>query len=184
MWGKKVKASHKLWNKNTSQDYVTKTWCKNTSQYVMYFYLTRLVWVIFTSQLMQVWCIFTSRLVRFFTSRIEWGIFYFMICMRYFYLTTCVRYFDPTIYVCGKNMMKLKYLTSWEASLGAVPKWTSRQKRNGIIQHDRICWISSNECGSMNHNFSWINYYFRLKIFKKIDYLWINFWKFKTLTTF
>eukprot|EP00493_Phyllostaurus_siculus_P028117 UN28465 len=39
--------------------------------------------------------------------------FYLMTCMRYFYLTTCVRYFDPTIYVsCGKNMMRLKYLTS------------------------------------------------------------------------
>ena len=127
LWGKKVKASHKSWNKNTSQDYVTKTWCKNTSQYVMYFYLTRLVWGIFTSQLMQVRCIFTSRLVwGIFTSRFEWviftsrlvwdfllhdsceifsfhesskGMFYLMTCMRYFYLTTCLRYFVPTIYV-------------------------------------------------------------------------------------
>ena len=146
MWGKKVKASHKSWNKNTSQDYVTKTWCKNTSQYVMYFYLTRLVWGIFASRLMR--CIFTSRLVRcIFTSRLVWGIFtshdssevflphalseifYFTNWVRYvlphdlheIFLPHDFLYFDPTIYVpCGKNMMRLQYLTSWDSQLSVA----------------------------------------------------------------
>ena len=86
---------------------------------VRYFHLT--LWVGY---------FYLTTCVTFFTSRIEWGMFYLMTCMRYFYLTTCVRYFDPTVYVpCGKNMMRLKYLKSWKASLGTVAKGTSRQKR-------------------------------------------------------
>ena len=153
MWGKKVKASHKLWNKNTSQDYVTKTWCKNTSQYVMYFYLTRLVWVIFTSQLMQVWCIFTSRLVwGIFTSHDSSEVFLphalsgvFLpheLCeiillheLSEVYFTSWLAWdiFTSRLVwdILSPRFMcrRLKYLTSWEASLGAVPKGTSRQKR-------------------------------------------------------